>query len=403
MSRRERRNEREAPTLLILMPSADGYGSDRALVAALDAIVERFEVTIVFAADGPLRAEAARSGATVVMSPDWALRRRFFTPRGIVPALARVGRTVLLVRRLDRQHQFDLVYANTVANAMLPFVHLATKAPVVVHVREVPRTSGRLNSVFFGLVDRVAASLICNSTSTAAFVERSVGAGLDGDPRVVVVHDGVEPGEVAEPGPNSAPLEIVCVGRIHPQKGQGVMIEALRLATLAGHDWRLHVRGDALPEHQWLADELRLKVAEAGLAGRVVWHGYEADTTALYRGMHVAVVPSTWPEGFSLVAAEAQAAGLPVVATGPGGPSDIIEEGVTGRIVPFDDPAAFVGALAELEDAELRRSWGAAARSRATELFSTERYAAGLVGVLESLVQRAAGSSADGSGAPLGS
>lgn len=57
------------------------------------------------------------------------------------------------------------------------------------------------------------------------------------------------------------------------------------------------------------------------------WHGYGDDASRFYEGMDVAVVHSVLPEEFSLVTAEAQAAALPVVATGPGGPSDIVIDG----------------------------------------------------------------------------
>lgn len=393
------------PSLLILVPSADMYGSDRALLGALGELVRRFQVTMVAAADGPMLREAEALGVEVIVSDDWALRRKFFTPAGIVPAMWRVARTIRLLRSLDHRRSFDVVYANTVANATLPFIGFATSAPVVVHVREVPRTSGRLNDLFFGRIAKVATTLFCNSTYTAEFVaeaqprlaERirvihngveSAVAAPGGRSVIKVIHDGVE--DVADAVPNEAhvagPLEIVCVGRIHPQKGQGVLIEALRLGTEAGRDWRVHFWGNALAEHRELFDALLAQVEAAGLGDRVVWHGYESDTSILYHGMDVAVIPSTWPEGFSLVTAEAQVAGLPAIATGPGGPTDIIEDGVTGRIVPFDDAGAIVAALVELEDPHRRSKWGVAGRARCLELFGMTRYATRVADSLAELV-----------------
>lgn len=387
--------------LLVLVPSADLYGSDRALLGALGDLVDHFDITMVAAVDGPMLAEARGLGVDVVVSPDWALRRKFFTPTGIVPAAVRVARSLWLLRRLHRSRRFEVVYANTVANALLPFIRLAVGAPLVVHVREVPRTDGRLNSIFFRQISRVATTLICNSTYTAGFVadarpelagriqvihngvaaiESSTGS------RIRIIHDGVDTadapigqrgpidGDVAPASSVAGPLEVVCVGRIHPQKGQGVLIDALAIGGRRGRDWRAHFWGDALPEHRHLFDELVERVARLGLEDRVVWHGYQRDTAALYDGMDVAVVPSTWPEGFSLVTAEAQSAGLPAIATGPGGPTDIIDDGVTGRIIGFDDPVALADALEELEDDDLRARWGAAGRRRAHELFSMRRY-----------------------------
>jgi len=388
---------RRLPPILVLTPSADMYGSDRALLGALDELTHRFTVTIVAAVDGPMLDEARKLGVEVVVSPDWALRRKFFTPLGIMPAMIRVARSLWLLRTLDRTRHFRVVYANTVANALLPFIRLALRLPLVVHVREVPRTSGRLNDIFFGQISRVATTLICNSSYTAGFVGEQnpelatriqvIHNGVEPAPnllgplesRIHVIHDGVETAAEARPqggGPDGSTLEVVCVGRIHPQKGQRVMIRALARGVAAGHDWRVHFWGDALDEHLPLLAELHALVAAEGLGERVIWHGYGADQAALYDGMDVAVVPSTWPEGFSLVTAEAQSAGLPAIATGPGGPTDIIEDGVTGRIIGFDDPVALADALIELEDPSVRAAWGAAGRARCLELFGMQRYAA---------------------------
>lgn len=373
------------PRLLLLAPSADGYGSDRAMVGLLGQLGERFDVTLVSAADGPMLIDARARGAEVVVTPDWALRRRNVAPRGLPASALRVLASLRVLRRLDRERSFDLVYANTVANMLLPVLRWAVRAPVVVHVREVPRTDARLNSIFFGRIAGVARSVLCNSSYTADFVTE-IEPRLAG--RTVVVHDGVDPVPAvgAVERPDAGPLEIVCVGRIHPQKGQRVLVDALAAGVAAGHDWRVHFWGDALAEHRALQDEIVAAVAGAGLSDRVVWHGYSSDVASMYRGMHVAVVPSTWPEGFSLVTAEAQAAGLPVIATGPGGPSDIVVEGVTGRVVPFEDPSAICEALVELEDADRRRSWGEAGRRRIDELFTTERSARA---VTEALVRAA--------------
>ncbi len=360
------------PQLLVLTPSADLYGSDRALLLALPEILQANDVVLVSAVDGPMLGQARAMGAEVHVSPDWALRRRGLRLVALPATTVRVVRSLALIRRLSRRHPFDLVYANTVANAMLPLVGRVAQAPVVVHVREVPRDRGGLARVLFGVVDRVAFRVLCNSEFTASLVTALV---PDLEDRVRVVPDGVEPLDAIEPGADDGVLDVVCVGRIHPKKGQSVLIEAARLARLRGHSWRLHFWGDALPEHHELERELHRAISDGGLTDTTTWHGYDADTRRLYEGMDVAVVPSVLPEEFSLVTAEAQVVGLPVVATGPGGPSDILIDGGTGHIVPPEDAEALFAAIADLEDASRRRTFGQAGRERTLQLFTIQRYA----------------------------
>ena len=91
-----------------------------------------------------------------------------------------------------------------------------------------------------------------------------------------------------------------------------------------------------------------------------------AEALALYQGADIAVVPSLWREPFGLVAVEAMAAGLPVVASDTGGLSDIVRPGQTGLLVPPGDAAALAAALETLlDDAALRARMGAAGRIQA--------------------------------------
>jgi glycosyltransferase involved in cell wall biosynthesis len=79
-----------------------------------------------------------------------------------------------------------------------------------------------------------------------------------------------------------------------------------------------------------------------------------------------AVVPSVWPEPFGLVAAEAMAAGKPVVASAVGGLAELVQDGVTGIHVPPGDASALRNALERIvADAPLRARLGAAGRERA--------------------------------------
>jgi glycosyltransferase involved in cell wall biosynthesis len=80
--------------------------------------------------------------------------------------------------------------------------------------------------------------------------------------------------------------------------------------------------------------------------------GYVSDEAlpGLYRDADVFVLPSRSGEGFGLVALEAMASGLPVIATSSGGIVDIVTDGVNGRLVPPNDVTALAAALTQLVD-----------------------------------------------------
>jgi glycosyltransferase involved in cell wall biosynthesis len=105
--------------------------------------------------------------------------------------------------------------------------------------------------------------------------------------------------------------------------------------------------------------------------------GFRRDVPEILAGLHVFVLPSE-SEGFGLVVREAQAVGVPVVATDTGGLSELVRDGDTGLLVPPRDTAALAAALRRmLEDPALRR--------RLSEAGRREAGASGLDGYLERL------------------
>jgi glycosyltransferase involved in cell wall biosynthesis len=99
---------------------------------------------------------------------------------------------------------------------------------------------------------------------------------------------------------------------------------------------------------------------------------------AFWRACDVAVVPSNeWTESFGMVAVEAMAMGLPVVATNAGGLTEVVEAGETGALFDAGDAEQLGYALrAYLAEPSLRARHGAAARARCEALFDIDRCAA---------------------------
>ncbi len=132
--------------------------------------------------------------------------------------------------------------------------------------------------------------------------------------------------------------DMLVAGRLSPEKGVDVAIRALALLDGAGLD----IAGTG-PE------EARLRaLAEQVAPGRVRFHGL-VDKAGVHRLMlaaSVVAVPSRWYENQPMVVLEALSRGVPVVASALGGLPELIQPGVTGSLVPPNDPAALAAALA---------------------------------------------------------
>jgi glycosyltransferase involved in cell wall biosynthesis len=160
------------------------------------------------------------------------------------------------------------------------------------------------------------------------------------------------------------------VGRLEPQKGYDLLLKAMaRLLTTRD---RLHLviigEGTQRPVLAQLAERL-------DIASSVTFAGLRSDVSELL-GLFTAFVSSSLSEGMPIAVLEAAAAQLPIVATNVGDVPRLVEDDVTGKLVPPNDVAALAAAIAHvLDDAELARRLGAAARSRLEERFSAREAA----------------------------
>ncbi|RKF15362.1 colanic acid biosynthesis glycosyltransferase WcaL [Roseovarius spongiae] len=195
--------------------------------------------------------------------------------------------------------------------------------------------------------------------------------------RIKVVHCGIEPDRLPPPAPlpEGAP-HLVAIGRFVEQKGQMMLVPMLR-ALLPDHpDLRLTLIGDG-PMRADLEDAARA----AGIAHAVTFAGWldEAGVAEALARAHALVMPS-FAEGLPMVVMEAMAAARPVIATHIAGTPELVQDGVTGWLVPAGDTDAFadaVRALAALPPAELA-AMGAAARARVLKRHDVDDEAARL-------------------------
>ena len=150
----------------------------------------------------------------------------------------------------------------------------------------------------------------------------------------------------------------VTVARLVPQKGIDVLIRALAQTTGAARYWTLTLVGDG-PEREALARQGQ----QAGLQEQVHFLGFRSDPQKFLLQAGVFVLPSRF-EGMPNALLEAMASGLAVVVTDASpGPLEVVVNGVSGVVVPSEDPSALADALDRLAaDPRLRERLGAEAR-----------------------------------------
>jgi glycosyltransferase involved in cell wall biosynthesis len=222
-----------------------------------------------------------------------------------------------------------------------------------------------LTGRFTRLVTRVALAPATRIVVVSEGLRETLAKAVRPD-RLVLVDNGVDAERFGPGGTAHDPPRILYVGLLTRRKGVLDLVAASELLRRRGVEHELWLAGGTTERG---ADDAADIVAAARTARLVGEQPYD-QMPELYRSVDIFCLPSWW-EAMPLSLLEAMAAGLPVVASRVGDVARAVDDGVTGLLVPPQDPQALASALeALLVDAERRRRFGAAGRERVRASFS---------------------------------
>ncbi len=270
-----------------------------------------------------------------------------------------------------RREKFDLIHAHFGGRSVRWLARSANGAPVVFQV------SARVLEAR-GLEP---AAIPCTGADVVIAISQAV-ARIVSHPDVRVVYPGVAIRPEA-PVRGGDSVVIGAAGRLVKLKGYDHLLRAFAALSREFPALRLEIAG--LGEEQPALENLARSL---GIAGRVTFPGWQDDLVPAFSRWHIFAHPSL-EDGLSISVLEAQAHGIPAVASRVGGVPEAIADGETGLLVPPGDAEAFAAALRRLAaDPVLRLRMGAAARRRAIEKFSDQRSASEVAAIYDELISR---------------
>jgi glycosyltransferase involved in cell wall biosynthesis len=377
-----------AGTVLVAHPSADLYGSDLQLVESVRGLAAAgWQVVVSLPHAGPLEPKLREAGATTEILDAPVLRKAFLRPAGLLRLFAHAARSLPgMVRQLNR-HRVDVVYVNTVTLPLWLVAARLARTPALCHVHEAEDDLSRPIALLLNSPLLLARQIVVNSRAARETLLRAV---TPLAARTDVVHNGVEgpPHAVSYGTPAPSTQRIVLVGRLAPRKGTDVAVEAIVLLRERGRDVELELCGSVFPGYEWFEDQLRGRVAAAGLEDRITFSGYTSPTWPALERAAVVLVPSR-AEPFGNAAVEGQLACRPVIASAVQGLREIITTGETGLLVPPDDPRALADAIESmLDDPSLAQAVARAGRASALLRFAPARYQGDVVEIVSRTARR---------------
>jgi glycosyltransferase involved in cell wall biosynthesis len=358
-------------SVLQVTPALDSGGVERTTIDMAEALTRIGGRAVVASRGGGLEGELFRAGGT--------LER--------IPTASKNPLTLVLnayrIMRIARRWNVEIVHARSRAPAWSAFAAARLlRLPFVTTYHGVYNGRTGLKRFYNSVMAR-GDVVIANSEFTRDHVIAT--HGIDPD-RIVTIPRGVdldrfdpervgpaERGAIrASWGADDTRLVVVLPARLTRWKGHDVMVEAAaKLEQAAPRRFLTVFVGGAFGREAY-RDSLEQKIRAAGLANAVILAGHTDAMPAALSAADIAVCPSIEPEAFGRAAVEAQAMGLPVVASKLGGLAETIVDHETGLHVPPGDAAALAEALMALDamGPDGRARLGAAGMARTQRLYS---------------------------------
>jgi glycosyltransferase involved in cell wall biosynthesis len=283
--------------------------------------------------------------------------------------------------RFVREHDIEIVHAHAARDyhSAALAVRMAPRSRLVL-TRHVLFPLRKINRPLLKTVARV----IAVSQAVAGSLRQN---GVIQSSKITVVHNGIDVDSFEQPaavagarsevtgGGTERPMLVGTVGHLAPIKGQDVFVRAAASISARRRGVQFVVIGDDKSPEKGYRGLLEQLIAELGLSEIVTMPGWHDDMPAVLSSLTL-FVSAARSEPFGLAIVEAMASGLPVVATASEGALEILEDGLTGKLVPLDDSEALAQAIEGLLDNPVERSrLGRNALHAARERFSLARMA----------------------------
>lgn len=360
--------------ILLLHSSSDEYGASKIFLGTVRLLNREGHTTLVVLSEpGPLIALLESAGAKVIIEKLGILRRKYFTPGGIVNRLLTLQRAKKKLQDIIREEEIELVFSNTTGVLAGAFAANNCGIRHIWHVHEIIEQPAWLKKIIGLLLGRYSHTIVAVSSAVKESWEKIVPA-----EKIIIVHNGIDYNPYLNQqqdlrehlGIPTNAIVVGMVGRVHFWKGQNYFLSIAGELHKKYPEVHFLMAGDAFPGYEYLYKEMQQLVELHDLNEVVHQLGFRKDVPAVLRTIDLFLLPSQQPDPFPTVILEAMASALPVIATHFGGALEMIEPGVTGDWMPPDDINRATTIISSWLDKSILQKAGEAGKKRVLEKFS---------------------------------
>ncbi len=385
-------NNYKGPIKVLFVSHGSGmWGAERSLLFLLKNLNrDLFEPIVVLPRNGPLEEKMLELNIKIyeVASP-WWVRIRNHKDSFIRRIIQQIKAIVRLYKIIEKE-KIDIIYTNTIVHFSGAITAFITKRPHIWHIREILPGNPDLkfflpHRILFTFISKSSDKIIANSKATTSQFK-----GMDTNSKLSVIYNAQERNESDKHnslncinGVEPADWLVTVVGTLQKGKAQDDAIRAIKIAQRVITNIKLLLIGDGQKEHK---DYLKNLCLELDISERIVFTGYRDDVPQILPHCKLLLMPS-WKEPFGRVVIEAMAACVPVIGANNGGVKEIIQDGITGYLVPPKNPAEIAKKMIYLfHHPLLAQQMGNNGKKVVEEKFSVQNYTRGVENIIREVV-----------------
>ncbi len=366
----------------------DLYGADAALLELVKRLPDHgVEPIVVLPSDLPYEGKLGNAlrghGVDSIKLDIGVVRTIYKNVPGIVSLSSRFLKGAIEIRRLIRERKIDLVHSNTGSVLSGALAAKTAGVPHIWHVREIISQSEAVRYTLIWMVVNLSDRIVAISDAVAEHIVEAYPSRKD---QIEVIRGSGIDTKLFSPNADGASVRkewgvsdedfvVGVVGKIHPIKGQDLVIEAAPIVKRRVKRVKFAIIGDVQPGMEEVRDTLMARAGALGVSGDIIWTGHREDMPEVMAALDLLVIPSTSPEPLGRSMLEAMACGTPVVAAAHGGPLEVIRDGENGLLFPPNDPAALAVAVIQMaQEPEWREKIIRSARAEVVKSYDADRY-----------------------------
>jgi glycosyltransferase involved in cell wall biosynthesis len=365
--------------VLLLHGTSDLYGGSKVLISFVKSIISKGDHPIIVLSEkGPLVEKLEELGVEVRIIRLGILRRKYLSPSGILNRVMVTRKAWNSLRQLIAERDIQLIYSHTTGVFIGALIARKLKIRHIWHVLEITTKPIVFVKSMGYLLNNFSESVIVASEAVKEHLAQWV------DPKKLIrIYNYIDHAPFGnkvsalreELNISADSILIGMIGRVNHWKGQAYFLEIAKEILKKYPETHFVMAGDAYPGNEALFDKLNADIVNQNLQHKIHNIGYRTDIANILHALDIFVLPSILPDPFPTVILEAMAAGKAIVATNHGGAKEMIEDGQSGILIPFNNSVESANKLSILiTNAEKRKTFGENANKRMLDNYSLHSF-----------------------------